>query len=68
MEKELKFLNDYFALINLKAFCEKYGLSYDQTRHVLKGDKPLSQKSYNNILEKLTQFETDQLKMRDPNG
>lgn len=65
MEKKLKFLNDYFALINMKAFCEKYGISYDQVRHVLKGDKPMSGKFFNNMLEVFRVYESDQLRLKD---
>lgn len=51
MEKQLKELNEIFALLNMKAFCERYGLQYDYLRKVLKGDYPLS-------ANKLAEYET----------
>lgn len=47
MEK-LKLL---YAGINLKEFCEKYGLSYDYTRKVFKGTYELSKDKENEYLE-----------------
>lgn len=37
-------LNNYFKFINLKAFCENYDLSYEFTRQVLQGSRPLTEK------------------------
>ena len=50
MEQKLKELNEIFALLNMKAFCQRYNLQYDYLRKVLKGDFPLSQ-------SKLTEYE-----------
>lgn len=51
MEQKLKELNEIFALLNMKAFCQRYNLQYDYLRKVLKGDFPLSQ-------TKLDEYET----------
>ena len=60
MEKQLQDLNNYFALINLKSFCEKYGLSYDFVRQVLTGKKVMTDKFLSSVLAQMHNFEKDQ--------
>ena len=60
MEKLLQDINNYFALINVKAFCEKYDLAYETVRRVLKGDKIITEKFSAKILLAIHHFEKDQ--------
>lgn len=53
MEETLKTLNDYFALISLKAFCEHYELNYEFIRQVLQGQRPLTTKTADKLTEKI---------------
>lgn len=56
---ELEKLNQIFALVNMSAFCEKYGLSYSFTRKVLKGERKLSEKFVHSAKLALLQYQAD---------
>jgi hypothetical protein len=51
MEKKIETINEYFELVNLKAFCERYVLNYEFTRQVLNGKRPVTE----NFIHNLTQ-------------
>ena len=53
-------LNDYFKFINLKAFCENYGLNYEFTRQVLQGKRTLTEKFRQTLLEHIHSYHIDQ--------
>ncbi len=60
MEEQLKTIKEYFELINLKAFCEYYGESYEFTRQVFKGNKDVTEKFINNMIEKISLYQERQ--------
>ena len=64
MEKELQDLNNYFELINLTKFCEKYDFSYPYLRQVLKGKFPLTKTFTDKILVAISDFQRDQLELK----
>lgn len=56
---DLEKLNKLFAIINLTVFCERYKISYDYMRKVLKGDRKLSEEFHQTILKSLIEFQID---------
>lgn len=60
MEKTLALLNEYFQLNNLKSFCEFYGESYEFTRQVLIGKKPVTEKFIHNMMIHITSHQARQ--------
>ena len=53
-------LNNYFKFINLKAFCENYGLNYEFTRQVLQGKRPLTEKFAKSITTHVIEYHARQ--------
>lgn len=53
-------LNDYFKFINLKAFCENYGLNYEYTRQVLQGKRTLTEKFTKSITAHVIEYHARQ--------
>lgn len=53
-------LNNYFKFINLKAFCENYGLNYEFTRQVLQGKRPLTEKFAKSITAHVIEYHARQ--------
>ncbi len=63
MEEKLKSINQYFELINLKAFCKMYGENYDFTRQVLEGKRTLTEKFVEKIILLIKAFQEKQLEI-----
>ena len=53
-------INEYLKFINLKAFCENYGLNYEFTRQVLQGKRPLTEKFAVSLTKNIITYHADQ--------
>lgn len=53
-------LNEFFTLINLKAFCAAYRLNYEFTRQVLLGRRPLTEKFRHSLTEHIAHYQARQ--------
>lgn len=60
MEEKLQTINKYFALINLKAFCERYVLNYEFTRQVLNGKRPVTENFIHNLTQCIGFYQENQ--------
>jgi hypothetical protein len=56
---DLQYYQDFFKLVNTSAFCEKYGITYDHLRRVLKGDRPFTDKLGKELSEAIAKFKLD---------
>ncbi len=58
---DLKFYQDFFKIVNTSAFCEKYGITYDHLRKVLKEEKgrPLTEKLDKQLKDAISQFKRE---------
>ncbi|WP_165571966.1 hypothetical protein [Chryseobacterium vrystaatense] len=56
---DLEYYQKYFAIVNTSAFCEKYGLTYNHVRKVLKGERPLTEKLDKQLSDAIAKFKED---------
>lgn len=63
MEEKLKTINEYFELVNLKAFCERYLLNYEFTRQVLNGKRPVTENFIHNLTQCVAFYHEKQLRI-----
>ena len=55
----IEYYKKFFLIVNTSAFCEKYNLTYDHVRRVLKGDRPLTESLKKELSEAIQKFKED---------
>ncbi|PIE50767.1 MAG: hypothetical protein CSA38_02030 [Flavobacteriales bacterium] len=59
MNEKLKELQNIFAIINKRKFCEKYGIPYYRFTLVIDGKVNLTEKNYKRIKDALAKFKEE---------